>query len=102
MGTRVGFIGLGTMGSRIAAHLARAGHELVVFNRTRVRAQEFVAAHGGRAVDSPAEVAVGAMPSSFAVPGTPKLLKKRSQSSVLSAAPAVPARSARRTASPRR
>ena len=60
MGTRVVFIGLGTMGSRIAAHLARAGHELVVFNRTRARAQEFVAAHGGRAVDSPAEVAAGA------------------------------------------
>ena len=60
MATGVGFIGLGTMGSRIAAHLARAGYELTVFNRTRIRAQEFVAEHGGRAVDTPGEVAVNA------------------------------------------
>ena len=60
MSTGVGFIGLGTMGSRIAVHLARAGYELTVFNRTRVRAQEFAAEHGGRAVDTPGEVAVNA------------------------------------------
>ena len=32
---RVGFIGLGIMGSRQAANLRRAGHELTVCNRTR-------------------------------------------------------------------
>ena len=32
---RVGFIGLGIMGSRMAASLARAGFELTVHNRTR-------------------------------------------------------------------
>src|SRR5689334_1662978 len=57
MSTRVGFIGLGVMGSRIAAHLARAGYELTVFNRTRSRADEFAVAHGARAVGSPAEAA---------------------------------------------
>ena len=36
---RVGFIGLGIMGSRMAANLARAGCELTVHNRTRARAE---------------------------------------------------------------
>ena len=43
----VGFIGLGIMGSRQAANLAKAGYELTVFNRTRERAEEWVAEHGG-------------------------------------------------------
>ena len=34
MAARVGFIGLGIMGSRMAANLARAGFGLVVWNRT--------------------------------------------------------------------
>ena len=36
---RVAFIGLGIMGSRQAANLARAGHELHVFNRTGATAE---------------------------------------------------------------
>ena len=43
----VGFIGLGIMGSRMAACLRAAGFELTVFNRTRERADEWAAAHGG-------------------------------------------------------
>ena len=54
---RVGFIGLGIMGSRMAACLARAGYEPTVFNRTRERAEEWVGEHGGRVAASPAEVA---------------------------------------------
>jgi 3-hydroxyisobutyrate dehydrogenase-like beta-hydroxyacid dehydrogenase len=53
---RVGFIGLGIMGSRMAANLARAGHGLTVFNRTRERAEAWVAEHGGAVVATPAEV----------------------------------------------
>jgi 3-hydroxyisobutyrate dehydrogenase-like beta-hydroxyacid dehydrogenase len=53
----VGFIGLGIMGSRQAANLAKAGYELTVFNRTRERADAWVAEHGGTAVGSPREVA---------------------------------------------
>jgi 3-hydroxyisobutyrate dehydrogenase-like beta-hydroxyacid dehydrogenase len=53
----VGFIGLGIMGSRQAANLAKAGYELTVYNRTRERADGWVAEHGGTAVDSPREVA---------------------------------------------
>jgi 3-hydroxyisobutyrate dehydrogenase-like beta-hydroxyacid dehydrogenase len=37
---KVGFIGLGMMGSGMARSLIKAGHTLVVFNRTRSRAQE--------------------------------------------------------------
>ena len=53
---RVGFVGLGIMGSRQAANLARAGHELTVFNRTRATAEAWVAEHGGTVADSPAAV----------------------------------------------
>src|SRR4051812_19417635 len=53
---RVGFVGLGIMGSRMAANLARAGYELTVFNRTRATADTWAAEHGGTVADSPAAV----------------------------------------------
>ena len=53
---RIGFVGLGIMGSRMAANLARAGHELTVFNRTRATADAWAAEHGGTVAASPAEV----------------------------------------------
>jgi 3-hydroxyisobutyrate dehydrogenase-like beta-hydroxyacid dehydrogenase len=52
----VGFVGLGIMGSRMAANLARAGYELTVFNRTRATADAWAAEHGGTVADSPAAV----------------------------------------------
>jgi 3-hydroxyisobutyrate dehydrogenase-like beta-hydroxyacid dehydrogenase len=36
---KVGFIGLGIMGSRMAANLQKQGNSLVVFNRTRAKAE---------------------------------------------------------------
>ena len=54
---RVGFCGLGVMGFPMAGHLAAAGHDVSVFNRTPSRALEWVAAHGHRALPTPAEVA---------------------------------------------
>jgi 3-hydroxyisobutyrate dehydrogenase-like beta-hydroxyacid dehydrogenase len=54
--TAVGFIGLGIMGSRQAANLARAGFELTVFNRTRERAEAWAAEHGGQVAATPREV----------------------------------------------
>ena len=57
---RVGFVGLGIMGSRMAANLARAGHELTVFNRTRSTAEAWAAAHGGTVAASPADVGAAA------------------------------------------
>jgi len=53
---RVGFVGLGIMGSRQAASLARAGHELTVYNRTTATAEAWVAEHGGSVARTPAEV----------------------------------------------
>src|SRR3954452_15171574 len=53
---RVGFVGLGIMGSRMAANLARAGYELTVFNRTRATADTWAAEHAGTVADSPAAV----------------------------------------------
>ena len=50
---QVGFIGLGIMGSLQAMNLAKAGYELTVFNRTREKADAWVAENGGTAVDSP-------------------------------------------------
>src|SRR3954469_21242568 len=56
-GDAVGFVGLGIMGSRQAANLAKAGYELTVFNRTREKAEAWVAEHGGTVAGSPREVA---------------------------------------------
>jgi 3-hydroxyisobutyrate dehydrogenase len=56
---KIAFIGLGVMGGPIARHLAAAGHDLTVYNRTRDKADAWVAAHGGRAAATPAEAAAG-------------------------------------------
>jgi 3-hydroxyisobutyrate dehydrogenase len=53
---RVGFVGLGIMGSRMAANLRRAGYDLTVFNRTGERAEAFAAEHGATIAGTPAEV----------------------------------------------
>ncbi len=42
----VGFVGLGVMGFPMARHLASAGHDMRVFNRSPQKAQRFVAEHG--------------------------------------------------------
>jgi 3-hydroxyisobutyrate dehydrogenase len=57
---RTAFIGLGVMGYPMAGHLARAGHQVVVYNRTREKAEHWVAEFGGRLADSPAEAAADA------------------------------------------
>lgn len=56
----IGFIGTGVMGGPIAGHLARAGHRLTVYNRSRAKADAFAAHHGARVATSPAEAATGA------------------------------------------
>jgi 3-hydroxyisobutyrate dehydrogenase len=54
---RVAFIGLGVMGGPMAGHLAAAGHEVVVFNRTAAKADAWLGAHRGRAAPTSAEAA---------------------------------------------
>jgi 3-hydroxyisobutyrate dehydrogenase/glyoxylate/succinic semialdehyde reductase len=53
---KIGFIGLGIMGSRMAANLQKGGHSLIVFNRTREKADPLVA-KGAHWADSPAALA---------------------------------------------
>jgi 3-hydroxyisobutyrate dehydrogenase len=57
---RVAFIGLGIMGSRMAVHLARAGHELTVWNRTGEKAEQWAQVHGGKVAATPADAAAEA------------------------------------------
>lgn len=56
---KIAFIGLGVMGGAMARHLAKAGHEMTVYNRTQSKADAWIAAHGGRSAASPAEAAQG-------------------------------------------
>lgn len=56
---RVAMIGLGRMGAGMAARLLAAGHEVVVTNRTKQRADALVAA-GARWADTPAAAVDGA------------------------------------------
>jgi len=53
---KIGFIGLGIMGSRMAANLQKHGYSLVVFNRTRAKAEPLLGPCGTFA-DSPANIA---------------------------------------------
>lgn len=57
--SRVGFVGMGAMGARMAQRLVEAGHALTVFNRTPERCEPLVAA-GARHAQSILEVADGA------------------------------------------
>lgn len=57
---KAAFIGLGVMGYPMAGHLAKAGHEVTVFNRTPAKAEKWVAEFGGAAASTPAEAASGA------------------------------------------
>ena len=59
MSTRVAFLGLGTMGSGMAANLLKAGFPLTVYNRTAAKAQPLVDA-GARLASTPADVVQGA------------------------------------------
>ncbi len=56
---RIGFLGLGKMGSGIAARLLEAGHDVTVWNRTPGRAADLIAL-GAREAPTPAQAAEGA------------------------------------------
>ena len=58
---KAAWIGLGVMGFPMAGHLkTRGGHEVVVYNRTRAKAEAWVAQFGGTLAAAPAEAAHGA------------------------------------------
>lgn len=54
---RVAFIGLGVMGFPMAGHLARAGHEVCVYNRTPAKADAWLGRYPGRSASTPAGAA---------------------------------------------
>lgn len=57
---KVAFAGLGVMGFPMAGHLAAAGHEMAVYNRTSAKAEAWVGRYGGRTGSSAADAATGA------------------------------------------
>lgn len=58
---KLAFIGLGVMGYPMAGHLAKAGHQIVVFNRTASKAEKWLLENvNGEAAKSPMEAAMNA------------------------------------------
>ncbi len=58
--TRVAFLCLGVMGAPMAGHLAAAGFDVTVYNRSAAPRERWLASHRGRAAATPAEAAEGA------------------------------------------
>jgi 3-hydroxyisobutyrate dehydrogenase len=56
---KVAFVGLGVMGFPMAGHLAKAGHEVSVFNRSPEKAARWAQTHGGRSGATVAEAVTG-------------------------------------------
>jgi 3-hydroxyisobutyrate dehydrogenase len=57
---RVAFVGLGVMGYPMAGHLARAGHQVTVYNRTGAKAEAWARDYGGQHAVTPRAAAAGA------------------------------------------
>lgn len=57
---KVAFLGLGVMGYPMAGHLAKAGHEVTVYNRTAAKSAAWADQHGGKSAPTPREAAEGA------------------------------------------
>jgi len=56
---KIAFIGLGVMGYPMAGHLAKAGHDVTVYNRTTAKAEAWAKEHGGAFAETPAQAAEG-------------------------------------------
>ncbi|HZF78367.1 MAG TPA: NAD(P)-binding domain-containing protein, partial [Rubrivivax sp.] len=57
---QLAFLGLGVMGHPMAGHLARAGHQVTVYNRTASKAQSWAGEYAGAHAATPREAAAGA------------------------------------------
>jgi len=57
---KIAFLGMGVMGYPMAGHIAAAGHDVTVYNRTTAKAEAWAAQHGGRNAATPAAAANGA------------------------------------------
>ena len=56
---KMAFLGLGVMGYHMAGHLAKAGHQVTVYNRTASKAARWTEEFGGNAAATPAAAAAG-------------------------------------------
>ena len=57
MSKKVTFIGLGVMGYPMAGYIAKAGHDVTVYNRTAAKAEKWVGEYGGKHAATPKEAA---------------------------------------------
>ena len=57
MSHKVAFIGLGVMGFPMAGYISKAGHDVIVYNRTSAKADKWVGTYKGKAASTPAEAA---------------------------------------------
>ena len=57
MSCNVAFIGLGVMGYPMAGYISKGGHNVTVFNRTKIKAEKWIGEHKGKMADTPAEAA---------------------------------------------
>jgi 2-hydroxy-3-oxopropionate reductase len=73
MSDRIGFVGLGIMGSPMARNLANAGFDLAVFNRTSSKAEEFAEANPAAVAYSLEELASRSDVVITMVPGPPEV-----------------------------
>lgn len=71
---KLGFIGLGIMGKPMSKNLVKAGHELVVYNRSKASVDELVAL-GAKAADTPKEVAENSDVIITMLPNSPQVLE---------------------------
>ena len=53
--TKIAFLGLGVMGYPMAGHLADAGYDITVYNRTNSKAQKWIAKFPGNMEDTPSK-----------------------------------------------
>jgi 3-hydroxyisobutyrate dehydrogenase len=70
---KLGWIGMGRMGSSMAERLIKAGHDVTIWNRTRAKAEP-LAAKGGKIADRPVDL--GGVDVLFAIVSTGKDLKE--------------------------
>jgi 3-hydroxyisobutyrate dehydrogenase-like beta-hydroxyacid dehydrogenase len=57
MSCKVSFIGLGVMGYPMAGFISKGGHDVTVYNRTKAKADKWIAEYKGKAANTPAEAA---------------------------------------------
>jgi 3-hydroxyisobutyrate dehydrogenase len=57
MSCKVSFIGLGVMGYPMAGHISKMGHNVIVYNRTKSKAEKWIKEHKGKIAETPEEAA---------------------------------------------